>query len=371
MTTRPARRPSTTSRSCSRSRTRRSASTADNVLPDQLPLAAGGRGGGADRARRAAAVRAGPGRRDRQPQRLDAARARGGRGRGDRARPPRGRRRGLRRDPVRAGVLRGRPLHARRHPLRGRHPVAETEFARDATFGYRSSNLRDFVREKVGDDARRWEIVNAESYEDLDAVVREARASGRRFLYRTGPSFVRALAGIEPIAPLTDVGRARRARAARRRLARRAHDPPGRGRRGPARDRARRHRARPRGRRRAGRRGLADRDVLLYTSRELVRGDDPLATARRVSAAVTQVVRRALDARRAGSSPRAASPRTTSPSTASDPPRDRPRPAPPRHGERVPAGRRRRARGRDAVRRLRRQRRRRGHAGRDRERFRA
>ena len=78
-------------------------------------------------------------------------------------------------------------------------PVGETEFARDATFGYRSSNLRDFVREKVGDDARRWEIVNAESYEDLDAVVREARASGRRLLYRTGPSFVRALAGIEPI----------------------------------------------------------------------------------------------------------------------------------------------------------------------------
>ena len=35
----------------------------------------------------------------------------------------------------------------------GDTPVAETEFARDATFGYRSSNLRDFVREKVGDDA--------------------------------------------------------------------------------------------------------------------------------------------------------------------------------------------------------------------------
>ena len=42
---------------------------------------------------------------------------------------------------------------------------------------------------------------------------------------------------------------------------------------------------------------LRDRDVLLYTSRELVRGDDPLATARKVSAAVTQVVRAALDAR--------------------------------------------------------------------------
>ena len=95
---------------------------ADDVLPDQPPLAARGRGGGADRARRAPAVRAGPGGRDRQPQRLDAARARRRRGRGDRARPPCGHRRGLRRDPVRAGVLRGRPLHARRHPLRGRRP---------------------------------------------------------------------------------------------------------------------------------------------------------------------------------------------------------------------------------------------------------
>ena len=53
----------------------------------------------------------------------------------------------------------------------------------------------------------RWVIVNAESYEDLDAVVREARASGKRFLYRTGPSFVRALAGIKPIPPLTEFGR--------------------------------------------------------------------------------------------------------------------------------------------------------------------
>ena len=36
----------------------------------------------------------------------------------------------------------------------GDTPVGETEFARDATFGYRSSNLRDFLREKVGDLVR-------------------------------------------------------------------------------------------------------------------------------------------------------------------------------------------------------------------------
>ena len=178
----------------------------------------------------------------------------------------------------------------------GDTPVAETEFARDATFGYRSSNLRDFVREKVGDDDR-WVIVNAESYEDLDAVVREARASGKRCLYRTGPSFVRALAGIKPIPPLTEFGRrdghglvvvgshvgltTRQVEAVEGlkeiELDVTALDPEGVG--------ARVTEA------------LRDRDVLLYTSRELVRGDDPLATARKVSAAVTQVVRAALDAR--------------------------------------------------------------------------
>lgn len=179
----------------------------------------------------------------------------------------------------------------------GDTPVGETEFARDATFGYRSSNLRDFLREKVGDDADRWVVVNAEGYDDLDAVVRSVRSSGRRFLYRTGPSFVRALAGIEPIEPLTEFGRrdghglvvvgshvgltTRQVEAVEGleeiELDVTALDPEGVG--------ARVTEA------------LRERDVLLYTSRELVRGDDPLATARKVSAAVTQVVRSALDAR--------------------------------------------------------------------------
>ena len=35
----------------------------------------------------------------------------------------------------------------------GDTPVGETEFARDATFGYSSSNLVDFVAEKGGGDA--------------------------------------------------------------------------------------------------------------------------------------------------------------------------------------------------------------------------
>ncbi|MDA0168189.1 hypothetical protein OJ998_03755 [Solirubrobacter taibaiensis] len=103
----------------------------------------------------------------------------------------------------------------------GETPVGETEFARDATFGYSSSNLVDFVAEKGGGEALslspgdalppvrdgQWVVVNAESYEDLDAVVRAARESGRTLLYRTGPSFVRALAELDERPPLSDVPR--------------------------------------------------------------------------------------------------------------------------------------------------------------------
>lgn len=115
-------------------------------------------------------------------------------------------------------------------------PVGETEFARDATFGFRHSNLRDFLAEVSGGQVRRedvWSlsldeirdggpehvadrlssavglrfvVVNAESYADLDTValgVLLAEGQGKRFLYRSGPSFVRALDGQEPIPPLT------------------------------------------------------------------------------------------------------------------------------------------------------------------------
>jgi uncharacterized protein YgbK (DUF1537 family) len=115
-------------------------------------------------------------------------------------------------------------------------PVGDTEFAQDATFGYRSSNLREFVAEKSGGTIRAADVhsigladirlggptrvaeiltgvsrgafvvVNATDYADLEVVVLgllQAEASGRAFLCRTGPSFVRALAGLEPKAPLT------------------------------------------------------------------------------------------------------------------------------------------------------------------------
>jgi len=114
-------------------------------------------------------------------------------------------------------------------------PAGDTEYARDRTFGYRASNLKEFLAEKSDgaidpadvislslDDIRRggpdaiaarltalhggvFVVVNAETDEDYDIValgVARARAAGKALLARCGPSFVRALAGIEPGEPL-------------------------------------------------------------------------------------------------------------------------------------------------------------------------
>ncbi|HVU24299.1 MAG TPA: four-carbon acid sugar kinase family protein [Opitutus sp.] len=112
----------------------------------------------------------------------------------------------------------------------GRVPAGDTEFARDSTFGYRASNLREWVEEKTGGRVRAAEvfsislddlrgettrlmaklqalagnavaIVNAEQPGDLSALawaLHTAEANGKRFLYRTAASFVAAYAGIEP-----------------------------------------------------------------------------------------------------------------------------------------------------------------------------
>ena len=113
--------------------------------------------------------------------------------------------------------------------------VGETEFARDPAFGYAASDLRAFVAEKSGGaisrdevasisltDIRRggparvrellaglrdgrWAVVNATEYSDLETVAYGAllaERAGQSFLYRTGPSFVRALAGLSPEPPL-------------------------------------------------------------------------------------------------------------------------------------------------------------------------
>jgi uncharacterized protein YgbK (DUF1537 family) len=114
-------------------------------------------------------------------------------------------------------------------------PVGETEFAKDAAFGYSASDLRVFVAEKSGgtirpEDVRSisladirlggparvrevlasaaggaWVVVNATEYSDLETVARavlDAEHEGQSFLFRTGPSFVRALSGLGPKPPL-------------------------------------------------------------------------------------------------------------------------------------------------------------------------
>ena len=109
-------------------------------------------------------------------------------------------------------------------------PVGETEFARDATFGFRSSNLRSWVEEKTGgrvraadvgsfslDDLRGDQarlvaklgglahgavaIVNAAEPGDLQALtaaLASAPVRGKKFLFRTAASFVATQAGIAP-----------------------------------------------------------------------------------------------------------------------------------------------------------------------------
>lgn len=110
-------------------------------------------------------------------------------------------------------------------------PAGETEFANDAAFGYRSSNLRDWVEEKTNGRVRAAEvaaislddirlggpprvaerllalaprsvcIVNAASQRDLEVVTTgllAAEAHGRRYLYRTAASFVPVRAGLVP-----------------------------------------------------------------------------------------------------------------------------------------------------------------------------
>ncbi|MET7686977.1 four-carbon acid sugar kinase family protein [Streptomyces sp. NPDC005483] len=115
-------------------------------------------------------------------------------------------------------------------------PVGESEFARDATFGYRSSSLPKWVEEKTGgrvpadevlrvtlDDLRgggpahtsrllsslrggRTAVVDAVCDDDLRVLalaLAQAEENGTRLLYRVGPSFVRARAGQAARAPLT------------------------------------------------------------------------------------------------------------------------------------------------------------------------
>ncbi|GAB1199131.1 hypothetical protein APSETT444_008476 [Aspergillus pseudonomiae] len=115
-------------------------------------------------------------------------------------------------------------------------PAGTTQFAKDATFGYKSSNLRDYVLEKaagrfqpeqlhsislhdirVGGPEAVFEklmdiprggviIVNAAAESDMHVFVAGlllAEAKGKHFLYRTGAAFVSTRLGIRSKSPIT------------------------------------------------------------------------------------------------------------------------------------------------------------------------
>lgn len=108
-------------------------------------------------------------------------------------------------------------------------PCAETEFAKDKTFGYRSSNLKDYIEEKSEGKISREEvwsvsledlreeridqilelllkaedqrkiIVNAADYSDVDLfclALYKAIEKGKVFVFRTAASFVKCVGGI-------------------------------------------------------------------------------------------------------------------------------------------------------------------------------
>lgn len=115
-------------------------------------------------------------------------------------------------------------------------PASQTPFAQDATFGYKSSNLRDYVLEKAGDrfadkdifsitiddiriggSAKVTErllqiprgsvvIVNAAAESDMAVFAAGAigaEQEGKKYLYRTGAAFVSSRLGIGAKAPMS------------------------------------------------------------------------------------------------------------------------------------------------------------------------
>lgn len=233
-------------------------------------------------------------------------------------------------------------------------PVAQTEFARDATFGYHHSDLREWVEEKTAGRYRAAEvpvldlrtlraapeeavarltslsgatpvivdIVEENDLRLLALALDQAECGGARLLYRVGPPFVRGRIGQEQRRPVTaeEVEAIRSSRAGGtadvgglvvvgshvglttrqldrlrtdRDLVELEIDVPA------VLDEARAaiqvdeviDRAVA---------ALADGDVVVRTSRVLVTGGDAessLAVSRRVSAAIVEVVRRVLAAR--------------------------------------------------------------------------
>jgi uncharacterized protein YgbK (DUF1537 family) len=230
-------------------------------------------------------------------------------------------------------------------------PVAETEFAQDATFGYRASELARYVEEKssgrfsaadvtvldlalvrggaagIADalaparDSQPTvaDIVTENDFRSLSLGLAEAERRGKKLLYRVGPPFGRARIGQEARGPLSreeifpgtaankasgglvvvgsHVGLTTRQLAVLKEQHRGARSielsveallaPDG-------------GQAHVEETAAAVVRALAEGDVILQTSRLLVRSDDPeesLRIARLVSAAVVAVVNRTVHAR--------------------------------------------------------------------------
>lgn len=115
-------------------------------------------------------------------------------------------------------------------------PAGETEFAKDKTFGYRASNLREYIEEKTGGIYRKEDVteISLEELRGLDyegitekllavkdygkvvvnavdacdlkifcTCLYRAMAQGRRYLFRTAAGFVKEFAGISDKALLT------------------------------------------------------------------------------------------------------------------------------------------------------------------------
>lgn len=106
-------------------------------------------------------------------------------------------------------------------------PASETPFAEDSTFGYKSSNLKEYILEKhqasvtidqvtsvpivllrdssiakiseyIGSKNHSYIAVNATSHADLEAFALAALRNNKVMLYRTAASFVNAITGQRP-----------------------------------------------------------------------------------------------------------------------------------------------------------------------------
>lgn len=226
--------------------------------------------------------------------------------------------------------------------------VAETDFARDATFGFTRSDLREFLAERSGGTIssagvlsislsdirtggpdrvreilagareRAWVVVNATEYADMEVVaaaMTQLEAEGRTFVTRCAPSFVRPLTGqsgahvVDAETLTIPAGRldhglvvvgshvgltTAQLRAVQERgtLAEVEIDVPA-----VLDERREQHLAESAQR---VRENLTRSDCVLFTSRDLVRTEDPaesLAIARSVSDAVVEIVQRVRTAR--------------------------------------------------------------------------